>query len=235
MFFYLSCILGISILRIYNIIFLKHVVQLTGILQIRSYDKVKEFLNEEHVGRVSSIDMNGFPQIIPMNFVFLNDVVYMHSHVKGEKLDNISRNNKVGFEADSELEFLPSYFEDPHNASLADTLYISVVIKGIASFVSDRDEKTLALNGLMEKYQPEGQYDPIESDMRVLDAVSVIKVNPQTIHGKYKIGQHMRPDDRFTLAQKILKKNSPSALKTLKIMGFEVTDNGLKMVDEPIW
>ena len=48
------------------------------------------------------------------------------------------------------------------------------------------EEKTLVLNGLMEKYQPEGQYDPIQSDMRVLDAVSIIKVTPQTLHGKYK-------------------------------------------------
>ena len=210
-------------------------MQLTGILQIRSYEKIKEFLNEEHVGRISSIDENGFPQIIPMNFVFLNDTVYMHSHVKGEKLDNIFRNNKVGFESDRELEFLPSYFEDPHNAALADTLYISVVIKGMASFVSDREEKTLALNGLMKKYQPEGQYDPIKSDMRVLDAVSIIKITSQTLHGKYKIGQHMKPENRMNLAQKILKKNSSSALKTLKIMGFELTDEGLKMVAEPVW
>ena len=210
-------------------------MQLTGILQIKSYEKVKEFLNEEHVGRIASIDENGFPQLIPMNFVFLNDVVYMHSHVKGEKLDNIVRNNKVGFEADRELEFLPSYFEDSHNASLADTLYISVVIKGVASFVSDREEKTLALNGLMEKYQPEGQYDPIQSKMRVLDAVSVIKVIPQTLHGKYKIGQHMRTEDRLDLAQKILQKNSPTAIETLKIMGFEVTESGLKIIDEPVW
>lgn len=210
-------------------------MQLTGILQIKSYDRVKEFLNAEHVGRVASMDENGFPQIIPMNFAFLDDAVYMHSHVRGEKLDNISRNNKVGFEADRELEFLPSYFEDPHNASLADTLYISVVIKGTASFVSDREEKILALNGLMKKYQPEGRYDPIRSDMRVLDAVSVIKVTPQTIHGKYKIGQHMRPEDRLNLAQKILKKNSSSAIETLKIMGFEITESGLKMVDEPVW
>ncbi|MDH3779528.1 MAG: pyridoxamine 5'-phosphate oxidase family protein [Nitrosopumilus sp.] len=210
-------------------------MQLTGILRIRSYEKIKEFLNEEHVGRISSIDENGFPQIIPMNFVFLNDAVYMHSHVKGEKLDNIFRNNKVGFEADRELEFLPSYFEDPHNAALADTLYISVVIKGMASFVSDREEKTLALNGLMKKYQPEGQYDPIKSNMRVLDAVSIIKITSQTLHGKYKIGQHMKPENRLDLAQKILKKNSSSALKTLKIMGFDLTDEGLKMMDEPVW
>jgi uncharacterized protein len=210
-------------------------MQLVGILEIKSYEKIKEFLNGEHVGRLSSIDTNGFPQIIPMNFVFLNDAVYMHSHVRGEKLDNISKNNKVGFEADRELEFLPSYFEDPNNASLADTLYISVVIKGIASFVSDREEKTLALNGLMEKYQPEGYYEPIKSNMHVLDAVSVIKVIPQILHGKYKIGQHMNSNDRMDLAKKILEKNSPTAKTTLKIMGFEEIDGKLRMVDEPIW
>jgi len=210
-------------------------MQLVGILEIKSYKKIKEFLEDEHVGRVSSIDTNGFPQIIPMNFVFRNDAVYMHSHVKGEKLDNISRNNKVGFEADRELEFLPSYFEDPRNASLADTLYISIVIKGIASFVSDRGEKTLALNGLMEKYQPEGNYDPLESTMRVLDAVSVIKIVPTSLHGKYKIGQHMNSNDRMILAKKILEKNSPTAKTTLKIMGFEEIDDGLRMIDEPKW
>jgi predicted FMN-binding regulatory protein PaiB len=71
--------------------------------------------------------------------------------------------------------------------------------------------------------------------MRVLDAVSIIKITPKTLHGKYKIGQHMRPDDRMNLAQKILKKNSSSAHKTLKIMGFEITETGLKMIDEPVW
>lgn len=210
-------------------------MQFAGILKIRSFEKIKEFLKVEHIGRISSIDKNGFPQIIPMNFVFLNDAVYLHSHVRGEKLENISRNNKVGFEVDKELEFLPSYFEDPNDASLADTLYISVVIKGVGSFVIDRKEKTLALNALIAKYQPEGQYEPIKSDMEVLDEVTVIKVTPQTIHGKYKIGQNMNPKDRMDLAQKILKRNSSSSKQTLKIMGFEVTDDGLKMVDEPVW
>jgi|TARA_B100001105_G_scaffold69404_1_gene54480 hypothetical protein len=210
-------------------------MQLVGILQIKSIEKIKEFLNEEHVGRISSIDKNGFPQIIPMNFVFLNNAVYMHSHVKGEKLDNISQNNKVGFEADRELEFLPSYFEDPHNAALADTLYISVVIKGTASFVSDREEKTLALNELMKKYQPEGFYDPLQSNTRVIDAVAIIKVTPQTLHGKYKIGQHMNSNERMILAQKISEKNSSTSKNTLKIMGFEEIDDVLRMVDEPVW
>ena len=210
-------------------------MQLVGILQIKSYTKIKEILNEEHVGRISSIDENGYPQIIPMNFVFLNNTIYMHSHLRGEKLDNIKQNNKVGFEVDRELEFLPSYFEDPKNASLADTLYISVVIKGNAFIVIDKEEKTLALNGLMKKYQPEGQYEPIQSNMKVLDGVAVIKIIPEILHGKYKIGQHLNPLDRMDLAQKILNRNSPSAKETLKIMGFEITNDGLKMVDEPLW
>jgi len=61
-------------------------------LQIKSKEKIIEFLSSELTGRVASIDENGFPQIIPMNFVFINDVVYMHSHFKGEKLDNFRRN-----------------------------------------------------------------------------------------------------------------------------------------------
>jgi nitroimidazol reductase NimA-like FMN-containing flavoprotein (pyridoxamine 5'-phosphate oxidase superfamily) len=210
-------------------------LQLVGILQIKSYDKIKEFLHQEHVGRISTIDVNGYPQIIPMNFVFLNDAIYMHSHTRGEKIENLKRNDKVGFEVDRELEFLPSYFEDPKNASLADTLYISIVMKGNASLVTDKEEKTLALNGLMKKYQPEGGYDPIQANMKVLDAVAVFKIIPNILHGKYKIGQHLSPLDRLDLAQKILKKNSPTAKKTLQIMGFEIIDEGLKMIDEPNW
>ncbi len=200
-------------------------MQLLGRLEIKSKEKIKEFLDLEHVGRIASIDENGFPQIIPMNFVFLNDAIYMHSHTKGEKLDNIRRNEKVGFEVDRELEFLPSYFEDPKDASLADTLYISVVVKGTCSIVEDRNEKTLALNGLMKKYQPEGGYDPIKSEMEVVDEVAIIKVIPDSFRGKYKIGQNLQTQERVELAEKILERNTSSAKKTLEVMGFEVTED----------
>src|SRR4030067_319016 len=121
--------------------------------------------------------------------------------------DNINQNNKVGFEVDRELEFLPSYFEDPKDASLADTLYISVVIKGKASLVNDRQEKTNALNGLMKKYQPEGRFESISPEMQVLDEVAIIKVTPDMIRGKYKIGQNLQTGARREIAEKILEKN----------------------------
>ena len=199
-------------------------MQLVGKLIIKSKNKIIEFLNQESTGRIASIDKEGFPQIIPMNFVFLEDVIYMHSHVKGEKIDNIKRNSKVGFEVDKNLEFLPSYFSDPDDASLADTFYISVIIKGEAELVEDNDEKVLALNGLMEKYQPEGKYIPMKKDMPVLDHAAVIKVIPKEMNGKYKIGQNMNEKDRIDIANKILERNSSTSRETLEIMGFGIKD-----------
>jgi len=210
-------------------------MQLLGKLEIKSKEKIIEFLSSQQTGRISSIDENGYPQIIPMNFVFINDVVYMHSHIRGEKLENIKRNQKVGFEVDKSLEFLPSYFSDPTDASLADTLYISVIIKGNASIVLDREEKTIALNGLMKKYQPEGGYEPIKPEMDVLDEVAVIKIVPESLRGKYKIGQHMDRKSRIDLAKQIMERNSPTAKETLDIMGFEIIDNEPKLVDDKLW
>ena len=210
-------------------------MQLLGKLEIKSKEKIIEFLSSQQTGRISSIDENGFPQIIPMNFVFINDTVYIHSHIRGEKLDNIRRNQKVGFEVDKSLEFLPSYFSDPTDASLADTLYISVVIKGNASIVSDKEEKTNALNGLMKKYQPEGGYEPIKPDMDVLKEVEVVKIIPESLRGKYKIGQNMDMKSRIDLAKQILERNSPTAKETLDIMGFKMIDDDLKLVDDTPW
>lgn len=210
-------------------------MQLLGRLEIKSIEKIAEFLNSQETGRVCSIDKDGYPQIIPMNFVYAKDSIYMHSHIRGEKLENIARNPRVGFEVDQSLEFLPSYFSHPTDASQADTLYISVVIKGRGSIVSDKDEKAFALNSLMEKYQPEGRYEKIAPQMRVVDEVAIIKINPETIRGKYKIGQHLDKKTRIALAKQILERNTPTAKNTVKTMGIKQTKDGLEVSEEPIW
>jgi Predicted flavin-nucleotide-binding protein len=210
-------------------------MQLLGKLVIKSKTKIIKFLNEEDTGRISSIDEHGFPQIIPMNFVFLNDSVYMHSHIRGEKIENIKRNSKVGFEVDRNLEFLPSYFSDPEDASLADTLYISVVIKGEALLVENNEEKVLALNGLMKKYQPEGRYKPMDKDMDVLDATAVIKIIPKEMNGKYKIGQNMSKEEKIDLANKIKDRKSKTSGETLAIMGLANSDDKLGLKRDVEW
>ena len=210
-------------------------MQLLGRLEIKSKEKIIEFLNQQETGRVSSIDKDGFPQIIPMNFVYANDSIYMHSHPRGEKLENITKNPKVGFEVDQSLEFLPSYFSSPTDASQADTLYISVVIKGKAVLVTDPKEKALALNELMKKYQPEGGYEKMSPNMEVVEEVAIIKVTPVTMRGKYKIGQHFDKKTRLDIAKKILERNTPTANNTIKMMRIIKTKDGLQVSEEPSW
>ena len=224
-------------------------MQLIPKLEIKSLSNMITFLNEEKVGRVASIDVQGYPQIIPMDFVYVkNDsvdtqtgntnigAIYMHSHPFGEKIENIKRNSKVGFEVDSYVCFLPSYYFHPTDASQADTLYVSVVIKGYASIVQDSIEKAMALNALMKKYQKEGGYESLTSNMGSVREVTVLKIVPDQIRGKYKIGQHWIPRYRLKMARNIVQREGENnAKRILKIMGIEIEDNGeLRVTKEPI-
>ena len=223
-------------------------MQLIPKLEIKSLANMINFLNEERVGRVASIDEQGYPQIIPMNFVYVKNelidtqsdnkkigAIYMHSHPVGEKIENIKRNSKVGFEVDSYVCFLPSYYFHPTDASQADTLYISVVIKGNAAIVHDPDEKANALNALMKKYQKEGGYESLSSNMGSVREVTVLKVVPDQIRGKYKIGQHWISRYRLKMARNIIQREGEDdASKILKIMGIEIMNNGdLRVNKEP--
>ncbi len=223
-------------------------MQLIPKLEIKSLSNMISFLNEERVGRVASIDQQGYPQIIPMNFVYVkNDLIdiqsdnknigaiYLHSHPIGEKIENIKRNSKVGFEVDSYVCFLPSYYFHPTDASQADTLYISVVIKGNAAIVQDPDEKANALNALMKKYQKEGGYELLSSSMGSVREVTVLKVVPDEIRGKYKIGQHWILRYRLKMARNIIQREAEDdARRILKIMGIEIMNNGdLRVIKEP--
>jgi uncharacterized protein len=225
-------------------------MQLTKKLEIQSKKKIIEFLHNQPVGRIASIDINGYPQVIPINFVFVqaddphtnsqsiikSDAVYMHSHPFGEKLDNIKRNEKVGFEVDQHICFLPSYYFHPTDASQADTLYISVVIKGNASIVEDNKEKASALNALMKKYQKEGRYQTLHPYMSSVNEVTVIKIVPKEMHGKYKIGQHWASAYRLKIARNIIEREGEGQAKAiLDIMGVEIMPNGsLNVKEEPL-
>ena len=217
-------------------------------LEIQSKQHIINFLNNQAAGRLATIDINGFPQVIPMNFVYVQakkfrdnsyilkeDSIYMHSYRFGEKIDNIKRNSTTGFETDQHLAFLPSYYFHPYDASQADTLYISVVIKGHSYIVEDKEEKALALNSLMEKYQKEGNYEKLNSNMHSVQEVTVIKLIPHNMKGKYKIGQQWTPSYRLKIAKNILAREKDNAKLIFEVMGIEILENEtLKIKKEPI-
>ncbi|HEY3094832.1 MAG TPA: pyridoxamine 5'-phosphate oxidase family protein [Nitrososphaera sp.] len=208
-------------------------MQLVKKYEIQSKQKMIDFLNSQPAGRVASIDKDGYPQVIPMNFVYFDGTIYMHSHPFGEKLGNIRRNPNIGFEVDQHICFLPSYYFHPTDASQADTLYISVVIKGRADIVDDREEKARALNALMEKYQKEGRYQALDAEMPVVEEVAIIKVTPTDMRGKYKVGQHWARPYRLKMAENIIKREGlENARPVLAIMGIKVAAEGSPEIRE---
>jgi nitroimidazol reductase NimA-like FMN-containing flavoprotein (pyridoxamine 5'-phosphate oxidase superfamily) len=212
-------------------------MQLIKKYEIQSKDVIKKFLNSQPVGRIASVDRNGFPQVIPMNFVYHDIAIYMHSHPFGEKLDNIRRNPNVGFEVDQHICFLPSYYFHPTDASQADTLYISVVMKGKAEIVNSMEEKAIALNALMQKYQKEGRYEPLDAYTPSVREVAIIKVIPSDMHGKYKIGQQWTRPYRLKMARNIIEREGlENAKNIIRLMGIEITSDGLGLViqEDPV-
>jgi nitroimidazol reductase NimA-like FMN-containing flavoprotein (pyridoxamine 5'-phosphate oxidase superfamily) len=197
--------------------------------RIKSKEKIIEFLKKERIGRIATIDNDGYAFVAPMNFVYHNDVIYIHGFPRGEKYENIQRNSKCGFEVDKELAFLPSYFfEPPTDASLTDTLYISVVIKGIARTVTNNQEKTNALNALMEKNQTEGNYEKLKPDMPAIKRVRLTKIIPETITGKYKLGKYWKPVEKIRIATRIMERAANNPQQTLDLLNIA----GLGKLDE---
>ena len=197
--------------------------------KIKSKEKMVAFLNSERIGRISTVDEDGFSFIAPMNFVYFQDAVYIHGFPRGEKYSNIERNPKCGFEVDRELAFLPSYFfEPPTDASLTDTLYVSVVIKGTAEAVTDAGEKARALNALMEKSQTEGGYERLAPDMAAVRGVKLLKITPHVMTGRYKLGKYWSGKEKLRIATRLVERSVRMPRRTLELLNIA----GLDRLDE---
>ncbi len=154
-----------------------------AIKEIRDRGVVESLLRNCQVGRLGTISSEGYPMIKPLNFVYLDGRIYFHSAREGEKIDDIARDNRVCFEVDVPISFVKA--ED--NPCKADYQYLSVIIKGRAHVVVERDERLRVLRGLMEKYQPEGGYGAFREEKLALTAVVAIDVENMT--GKEGLGQ----------------------------------------------
>jgi uncharacterized protein len=135
------------------------------------------------VGRLGTIGRDGCPMIKPVNFVHHRGGIYFHSALEGEKIDAIRRDGRVCFEIDLPI----AYVKSTGMPCKADYLYQSVIIKGKAHILSDRDEGVSALRALMEKYQPEGGYGNFPAEKLALTAV--VRIDIDEITGKQDLGK----------------------------------------------
>jgi nitroimidazol reductase NimA-like FMN-containing flavoprotein (pyridoxamine 5'-phosphate oxidase superfamily) len=59
-------------------------------------DEQTAFLRDNRKAALATLDQNGFPHIVAMNFIVRDGAYYMTSYGKAQKVLNIRRNPKVG-------------------------------------------------------------------------------------------------------------------------------------------
>jgi len=139
-------------------------------------------LKQSLVGRIATINRKGIPIIKPVNFLYWNGKIYLHSSTKGEKISDIRRRSPICFEVDEPIAFVAT----TGPACRSSYYYRSIIVKGNAAIVNQRDKKLKILERLMEKYQPEGGYEGMTEE--ILKRTAVIEISIQEMTGKENLG-----------------------------------------------
>ena len=130
-----------------------------------------------------ALSLSDMPYVVPMNFAYeVADEqisVYLHCSPGGTKLDIISKNSNVCFQADCSYRLLTN--DDACSWSCE---FQSVIGFGAAMVVQDEKEKIHALDVIMKRY---GFFGKPEYVKERLNAVTVLKIEVSSISGKAKM------------------------------------------------
>jgi len=107
-----------------------------------STDAAVKILHEGEYGVLSTVDGDGQPYGVPLNYSLQENCLYFHCALEGHKLDNLLINEKASFCVVGRTKVLPAEFT---------TEYESVIVTGRAAEVYG-EEKNKALVSLVEKY-----------------------------------------------------------------------------------
>ena len=121
------------------------------------------------------------PYVVPMNYGYTEEdgklVLYLHSALRGKKLDMIRANPNVFF--DLECDQAPFEGEKPCQYGL---VYSSVMGRGRASIVEDVEEKKKAMTILM-KTQTQKDF---EFNAELVSIVAVIRIDVAEYTAKHR-------------------------------------------------
>ena len=184
--------------------------------------EMTRILASTNVGRMATMDAEGYPYITPVNFVFHAGCVYFHCAPKGEKLDNLTRDPRVCFEVDVPLAYLEVGFNPERNPCRTHQLYHSLIIRGVARIVPDGELKTAALNALLAKHEGNRAFTAVTLDSPDNKACRVVEIKPGKMTAKSDLAQNRPPENRRFIAEKLAKRGLPGDLEAVRSMGFKL-------------
>jgi uncharacterized protein len=138
---------------------------------------IEEIFRQNEVGHLGTA-VEGVPYVVPMNFAYSRDVIYLHTHKDGKKIKDIQKNPNVCFQVDSG-EIITG--DNPCDFSWE---YRSAIAFGRASTVESQDERIKALKLISDKYSF-GKSKLITKDL--LDKFNhllIIRIDVENMTGK---------------------------------------------------
>lgn len=145
--------------------------------EIKDRKCIEQILKKATVCRIALCDKSK-PYIVPMNFGFKDNTLYLHSAREGQKIDLMMKNNNICFEVDIGTEVLTS-----DNACSWGMKYYSVIGFGKAHFIETEEEKINILDIIMQKYNHNANKS-FEYSKSALDKTTLIKVEIENLTGK---------------------------------------------------
>ena len=149
-------------------------------LQITDPREIRHILDTAKVLHLG-LAVDNMPYVVPMNYGYTMDgekpVLYLHSAVRGKKLDMIRQNPNVSFSLECDLTPFAGKVACQYGLS-----YSSVMGVGQAHIVEDVEEKKHAMSVLM-KTQTGGDFS---FEDRLVSIVAVIRIDVTEFTAKHR-------------------------------------------------
>ena len=142
--------------------------------------EITALLESASSGVLATINSDGSPYAMPIQFVYQGGKLYFHGRAAGQKLDNLRADARVSFTAYQEQGLQRSPLGKPCGTN---TCYQSVIIAGTARELGDGAAKSAALAAIVAKYTPELADKPLPEQS--VAKTAVIELTPTSITGKY--------------------------------------------------
>jgi len=191
--------------------------------EIKDPKEMIRILASTNIGRLATIDSEGYPYITPVNFVFHEGCVYFHGAPEGEKLDNLTRAPRVCFEVDIPLAYLEVDFNPDRDPCRTHQFYHSVIIRGSARVVPDGELKTNVLNALVAKHEGNRDFPAVTSDSTGYKTCCVVEIRPERTTAKSDLAQN-KPQQAYRrfIAEHLVERGLPGDLEAVRAMGYEL-------------
>ncbi|MCG8698501.1 MAG: GNAT family N-acetyltransferase [Bacteroidales bacterium] len=143
--------------------------------EITDKNILEEILSESHLCRLAMVD-NGKPYLLPFNYGYADNTIYMHCAHEGRKIDILRENPHVCFEITQTSELIKG-----DSACKWSELYRSVVGEGIIDIITGFDQKKKILEIIMAH---NGAPELTNFEDKQVEATTILQLNIQSISGK---------------------------------------------------